>query len=61
VNQELEQRNTHLEERIEELEALVAESGDGDGASEWQEERQEIRDRVGKLVDHLSDLLSEDG
>ncbi len=60
VSQELEQQNLKLQERVEELEAQLADSGDGDPSSEWQEERQEIRERVEKLVDHLSDLLSEE-
>ena len=60
ANDELEERCVRLEERVEELEAQLAEAGGDDGAAEWQEERQEIRDRVGKLVDHLEDLLSEE-
>ncbi|KXJ04561.1 Cell division protein ZapA [Exaiptasia diaphana] len=56
LNQELEAQNSQLQERVEELEAQVADAGDDSQSSEWQEERQEIRERVEKLVDHLPEM-----
>ena len=60
ANQELEERCARLEEKVEELEGRLAENETGDDGAEWQEERQEIRERVEKLVDHLTDLLAEE-
>ena len=57
-NERLETRCTELESRVEDLEAQLAESGGGDDA-EWREEREDIRQRVEKLVDHLGELLAE--
>ena len=57
-NERLETRCGELESRVEELEAQVADAGDGDDG-EWREEREDIRQRVEKLVDHLSELLAE--
>lgn len=60
---DLENRVAELELELEEAQAKAAESqGEGSveleaAAAEWREERQEIRGRVEKLVDHLSDLL----
>lgn len=53
-NAELREENRLLSERTTELEAQLQGSGD-DGA--WQEERDEIRERVGRLVESLSQLL----
>ncbi|MEM8931691.1 MAG: cell division protein ZapB [Acidobacteriota bacterium] len=58
-NERLETHCRQLEGRVEELEAAVdAAGGDGDDAA-WREERDEIRGRVEKLVDHLAGLLDE--
>ena len=56
-NEQLEARCVELESRVEQLEAQLAEGGGDDG--EWRQERDEIRQRVEKLVDHLGELLSE--
>lgn len=53
-NSELREENRLLSERTTELEAQL-EGGSEAGA--WQEERDEIRERVGRLVDSLSQLL----
>lgn len=52
-NAELRAENRQLAERSSELEAQLA-GGEGEA---WQEERDEIRERVGRLVDSLSQLL----
>ena len=57
-NERLEARRHELEARVEDLEAAaVAEPAEGEVA--WREERDEIRDRVEKLVDHLATLLDD--
>ncbi len=53
-NSELREENRQLAERSVELEAQVAGGTEGEA---WQEERDEIRERVGRLVDSLSQLL----
>lgn len=64
---QLEEDNARLESQVEtlqtqlgEAESRAAEAGQDDGSSEWQEERDEIRQRVEKLVDHLGGLLDEE-
>jgi len=53
-NADLRAENSLLAERTTELEAQL----EGGAAGEaWQEERDEIRERVGRLVDSLSQLL----
>lgn len=47
-----------LEERVAELESLLAAATDP-AADDWQQEREEIRERVSRLVDHLGQLLDE--
>lgn len=54
-NAELREENRQLSERSSELEAQLA--GGGAEGEAWQEERDEIRERVGRLVDSLSQLL----
>lgn len=53
-NSELREENRQLSERSVELETQLASGAAGEG---WQEERDEIRERVGRLVDSLSQLL----
>ncbi len=53
-NAELREENRQLTERGSELEAQVAGGGEGEA---WVEERDEIRERVGRLVESLSQLL----
>ncbi|MEO1086568.1 MAG: cell division protein ZapB [Acidobacteriota bacterium] len=58
-NEQLEARCKELESKVEDLETQLLEAGDGEGGAEWQEERDEIRTRVEKLVDHLGELMAE--
>lgn len=57
-NAQLVDENTRLEQRVTELEEELANAVEG-GEAAWSEERQEIRGRVEKLVEHLDTLLSE--
>lgn len=64
---QLEEDNARLEERADELEKKLAsaeerltDAGSDDGNAEWMEERDEIRGRVEKLVEHLGGLLEEE-
>ena len=61
---QLESEKSRLEERVTELEAQLAtaeEPGEGGAAEEaWRSERDEIRGRVEKLVEHLDTLLDDD-
>lgn len=54
-NAELRAENKQLAERAEEAETLAL--GGGAEGEAWQSERDEIRERVGRLVDSLSELL----
>lgn len=58
-NEQLETRCKELESKVEDLENQLLEAGEGSDGAEWQEEREEIRTRVEKLVDHLGELLAE--
>lgn len=74
ANRELEEKCLSLEMRIEELETQVSDyetqvteleaeakaAGEAVEPGEWQEEKQEIQQRVEKLVDHLAGLLAEE-
>jgi hypothetical protein len=53
---ELREENDGLRQRIEELEARLAVPADGEAAG-WVEEREEIRGRVARLVEHLEELV----
>ena len=53
----LREENTALHRRIEELEERLAASASSGEAERWVEERQEIRGRVERLVEHLEGLL----
>ncbi len=53
----LKSRNEELEKKIADLEAQLEAAPDPDEASAWTEERDDIRQRVEKLVDHLGNLL----
>lgn len=53
---ELKSENETLRGQLAELEERLASSSDADA---WSEEREEIRQRVEKLVEHLSELLDE--
>ncbi len=54
---ELRSENTALHRRIEELEERLAAAASPGEAQRWVEERQEIRGRVERLVEHLGGLL----
>lgn len=54
---DLRSENTALHRRIEELEERLAAAASPDEAQHWVEERQEIRGRVERLVEHLEGLL----
>jgi predicted nucleic acid-binding Zn-ribbon protein len=53
----LRDENTGLRQRIQELEGHLAAAPSPEDAARWNEEREEIRDRVGRLVEHLEGLL----
>lgn len=53
-NTELREENRQLAERAEELENQLTSPAEGEA---WQEERDEIRERVGRLVESLAQLL----
>jgi len=53
---ELRDENTRLRQRIEELEGRLATPGTDEAAGRWVEEREEIRGRVTRLVEHLEGL-----
>ena len=54
---ELRSENETLKVKLAELEARLEAAPDPDEAAAWAEERDDIRGRVEKLVDHLGDLL----
>ena len=57
---ELREENATLRRRIEELEERLVEAPASAGADDrWAEEREEIRGRVERLVEHLDGLLEE--
>ena len=53
----LRDENTTLRQRIQELEGQLAVAPSSEDAARWSEEREEIRGRVGRLVEHLEGLL----
>jgi BMFP domain-containing protein YqiC len=53
----LRDENTTLRQRIQELEGHLAAAPSTEDAARWSEEREEIRGRVGRLVEHLEGLL----
>ena len=53
----LREENTALHRRIEELEERLAAAATPGEAERWVEERQAIRGRVERLVEHLEGLL----
>jgi predicted RNase H-like nuclease (RuvC/YqgF family) len=53
---ELREENASLQRKIEELEARLA-TPVSDEAAGWVEEREEIRGRVSRLVEHLEGLV----
>ncbi len=54
---ELKAENEKLKKRIADLEARLEAAPDAEEATAWTAEREEIRQRVEKLVDHLGELL----
>jgi len=53
---ELREENTRLRRRIEELEERLSAPVTEEAAGRWVEEREEIRGRVARLVEHLEGL-----
>ena len=58
---ELRDENAVLRRRIQELEGHLATAPPSEEANRWVEERQEIRGRVARLVEHLEGLMAEQG
>ncbi len=56
---ELKAENERLTEQVRELEEQVAAAPDPEAATAWQKEREDVQQRVGKLVEHLGELLKE--
>lgn len=55
---ELRSENENLRTRIQALETRLAErEAVGEGEAAWSEEREQIRERVERLVEHLEELL----
>lgn len=53
----LREENALLRQRVQDLEERLAAPQDSGAADRWVEERQEIRGRVERLVEHLEGLL----
>lgn len=57
---ELREENANLRRRIQEMEEqLAVVPSSSEDANRWVEERQEIRGRVARLVEHLEELMAE--
>ncbi|MCP4201778.1 MAG: cell division protein ZapB [bacterium] len=56
---DLQARNDKLQKRITELEAQLEAAPDAKDVAGWTEERDDIRQRVEKLVGHLGKLLED--
>jgi predicted nuclease with TOPRIM domain len=56
---ELRDENAALRGRLQEMEERLATVPSSEEASRWVEERQEIRGRVTRLVEHLEELMVE--
>lgn len=54
---DLRTQNDKLRERVAELEGKLEEAPDAEQVAGWTEERDDIRQRVEKLVGHLDQLL----
>ncbi|HEX3529005.1 MAG TPA: cell division protein ZapB [Thermoanaerobaculia bacterium] len=52
----LKEENTALHRRIEELEERLTAPSQDDGASRWEEEKREVRERVERLTKTLEDV-----
>lgn len=55
----LREENAALRLRIQEMEEQLATASSSDEAHRWVEEKQEIRGRVARLVEHLEELMVE--
>ncbi len=56
-NDSLKKQASDLQGRIDELEEKLEAAPDADQIAGWTEEREDVRQRVEKLVDHLGQLL----
>ncbi len=55
----LREQNGQLQEQVDELEIRLADAPAPEEKAAWQGERDEIRQRVESLVEHLSGMLAE--
>lgn len=55
--EELQQENSQLTAKVEELEKELRETPSGQQLETLIQEKEEVRERVGKLVEHLAGLL----
>ncbi len=55
--QELREENATLRRRVEDLEERLTGAPASEEAARWAEERESIRGRVERLVEHLEELL----
>ena len=58
-NGELKTENEELRQKVGELEERLSAAPDPEETAAWNAERDEIRERVEGLVQHLDDLLSD--
>ncbi len=56
-NETLKKQVSELQGRVDELEEKLEEAPDAEQIAGWTEEREDVRQRVEKLVDHLGQLL----
>ncbi len=58
-NESLRSRESELQARVTELEEKLETAPDAEQIAGWTEERDDVRQRVEKLVDHLGQLLDD--
>ncbi len=58
-NDQLQKREAKLKKRVAKLEAQLKKAPDAEQVSGWADERDDIRQRVETLVDHLDRLLAD--
>ncbi len=54
---DLRAQNDNLQKRVAELEEKLEAAPNAEQVADWTEERDDVRQRVEKLVDHLDQLL----
>ena len=55
---DLREENDELKKQVAELEKKLEAAPDAEQVAGWTEERDDVRQRVGKLVEHLDQLLA---